>query len=158
MDDAVVGIIVGSAVALIGQMLSYVSHLFRKNREENRKAKEVLTLLRHELESHRSLYQHHLQWARESKEQAGEEHAGYSYQRAGTSVYDQVFLVYWHLLSDDVLQSTIEYYAQVDTFNVLAGSFSTPTPVPIREAEASMERALSSAEELLRLLDKHETC
>jgi hypothetical protein len=63
-----------------------------------------------------------------------------------------VFLAYWHLLPDDLLRPIIAYYAHVDTFNVLAGDFGTPTPVPIREAQAAMERALSCAEELLRLM------
>ena len=154
MDEAIAGIVVGSAVALIGQILSHGAYLLRKRREEARRAKEVLTLLRHEIESHRNLYQHHLLWAQESIDRGGENHTGYSYQRAKTSAYDTVFLSYWHLLPDAILRPIIEYYAQVETFNVLAGSFSTPTPVPVREAKMAMERALGGAEELLKRLER----
>ena len=156
MNEAVVGVVVGVAVALIGQMFSYISYLFKEKREENKRAREVITLLYHEVESHSRTYQHHLLWVQESVEKGGEEHKDYSYQRVKTSAYDNVFLAYWHLLPDELLRPIIGYYDnQVETFNVLAGSFKKPTPVPIREAGASMERALSGAKELLRLLEKH---
>ena len=155
MNEAMVGVVVGAAVALIGQVLSYVAYLLKERREKKKRAGEVLALLRHEVESHRTTYQHHLQWVQESVRKGGEERTGYSYQKVKTNAYDSVFLTYWHLVPKELLTPIITYYTQVETFNVLAGSFSTPTPVPIREAKMAIERALSGAEELLGLLDQH---
>lgn len=155
MTEALIGIIVGTTVALIAQVLAYVFAWYKERREARRRGQDVTSLLRHEIQGHRSLYRHHLAWAEASIEKGGPEHTGYSYERATTRVYDQVFMTHWHTLPDDLIGPVSAYYAQVETFNTLSGSFGTPTPVPIREAKAAIERALAGAEGVLALLERH---
>jgi hypothetical protein len=155
MNEATTGIIVGVVVALAGQMIAYISDQIKNRRKEKRRARAVITLLRHEVEYHRATYEHHLLWVQESIEKGGEEHTEYSYEGAKTDAYDKVFLTDWHLLPDEVLKPVMEYYGTVHTFNLLGGDFTTPTPVPIIEAKKAMERAKKGADGLVKLLDKH---
>ncbi len=155
MDDVAVGIIVGVVVALAGQVIATVADRIKERREEQRRAKAVVRLLRHEVEGHRALYEHHLAWAQESIAKGGEGYTGYSYQGAKTDAYDRVFLADWHALPDEILRPVMDYYGTVHAFNLLSGYFGTPTSVPIGEAKRITESAKRSAEGLLPLLEKH---
>ena len=153
MNEAAVGIVVGIAVAVAAQVLSSLAELILERRKEKRQAKGVRDLLRHEVSQHLGHYRRLLAWAEASIERGGKDHTEYSYERVRTHAYNQVFLVHWYLLLDPVIRSVIEYYALVQTVNVLGGSFDTPTPVPIAQAKAAIERAQREAEKLVRLLE-----
>lgn len=155
MSETIVGIVAGVVVALAGHVISYLSDRLKKRQEERRRAKAVLALLRHEVENHQHGYEHYIPWAQESIEKGGPEYTGYSYARAKTDVYDKVFLVYWHLLPDEVVKSAISYYSEVHVFNTVSGEIGTPSDVPIKDAKKIMERAQEGADALMRLLEKY---
>lgn len=152
MSETLVGIIVGAAVALIGQILSYLSERLKKREEERRLAKYVIALLRYEIESHQNLYKHHLAWVQESIGKGGTEHTDYSYERANIDAYEKVFMAYWHILPDKILKPVMDYYGTVHVVNILAGDFGTPTPVPIIQAKEALEQAQHAAIGVLELL------
>jgi hypothetical protein len=154
MSEIVVGIVAGVVVALASQVISHLFDRRKKRQEEDRREKAVLALLRHEVEHHQHLYEHHIPWAEESIEKGGPEHTGYSYSRAKTDVYDKVFLVYWHLLPDEIVRSAISYYSAVHVFNTVSGEVGRPSDVPIAGAKEIMERAQKGADALMRLLEK----
>lgn len=156
MNEAIIGIVVGVAVALIGQIISYVSDRLKINREEHWQAKAVIALLRNEVECHKGIYEHHILWADESIKKGGPEHTGYSYEKVETDAYDKVFLTKWYLLPDEVTKPVMRYYSSVRTFNILSGDFGIPTPVPIIQAKDAMERTRAGADELIKLLEKHQ--
>ena len=155
MSETAVGIVAGVVVALASQVISYLFDRLKKRQEEERREEAVLTLLRHEVENHRHGYEHYIPWAQESIEKGGPEYTGYSYARAKTDVYDKVFLVYWHLLPDEVVKSAISYYSEVHVFNTVSGEIGTPSDVPIADAKEIMERAQKGADALMRLLEKY---
>lgn len=155
MAEITVGVIVGVIVALAGQLIVYLSNRIRDRIEERRRARDVIRLLRHEVEHHLAQYEHHLHWIQESIEKGGEAHTGYSYEGVKTDAYDKIFLAYWYLLPDEVLKPVMAYYGVVHTVNILSGSFVKPTPVPIIEAREAMERARRSAHELVELLGNY---
>jgi len=155
MSEIVVGIVAGVVVALSSQVISHLFDRCKKRQEEDRRQKAVLALLRHEVEQHQHLYEHHIPWAEESIEKGGPEHTGYSYSRAKTDVYAKVFLVYWHLLPDEIVKSAISYYSEVHVFNTVSGEVGRPSDVPIKDAKKIMERAQKGADALMRLLEKY---
>ena len=150
-----IAVVAGVVVALASQVISYLFDRFKKWREECRREKAVLALLRHEVENHQHGYEHYIPWAQESIEKGGPEYTGYSYARAKTDVYDKVFLVYWHLLPDEVVKSAISYYSEVHVFNRASGEIGEGSDVPIEGAKEIMERAQKGADALMRLLEKY---
>ena len=154
MNETLIGIAVGVAVALMSQLIAYVFDLIKRNREEKRLARAVIRLLLQELATHLALYKHHLKGAEQSIQESGEEHTGYSYQPLLTDVHDKVFLPNWHVLKSDVVQTVTEYYATLRPVNLLSGSFGQPTPVPIKQAKEALERAQASAKNLHPLLQR----
>ena len=113
VNEAVVGIVVGIVVAVTAQVLSSLAELILERRKEERQARGVCDLLRHEISQHLERYRGLLLWAEASIERGGKDHTDYSYERVRTHAYNQVFLVHWHLLPDDVVRSVVEYYAFV---------------------------------------------
>jgi len=155
MSETIVGIVAGVVVALASQVISYLFDRRKERREEGQREEAVLALLRHEVENHQHGYEHYIPWAQESIEKGGPEYTGYSYARAKTDVYDKVFLVYWHLLPDEVVKSAISYYSEVHVFNTVSGEVGRPSDVPIKDAKKIMERAQKGADALMRLLEKY---
>jgi hypothetical protein len=157
MTDALIGIIVGVTVALAGQVISYIFDRKKGSEEKHRQTDAVLRLLHRELEHHRDRYQGLLAWVQESIGKVGPAHTGYSYERIRTDAYEKVFLVYWHLLPDEVVESVMGYYKAVDTVNTLSasGDLYRGSPIPIAETKTYIERAQSCAHELTGLLERY---
>jgi len=155
MSETLVGIVAGVVVALASQVISYLFDRRKERRKEGQREEAVLTLLRHEVENHQHGYEQYIPWAQESIEKGGPEYTGYSYARAKTDVYDKVFLVYWHLLPDEVVKSAISYYSEVHVFNTVSGEVGRPSDVPIKDAKKIMERAQKGADALMWLLEKY---
>jgi len=63
MNEATVGIVVGVAVALVSQLISFLFDNLKKKLKECQQKKTVLTLLYHELAYHQGRYEHLIQWA-----------------------------------------------------------------------------------------------
>ena len=122
MTEALVGIIVGVAVALAAQLISYLFDRGKVEQERRRRKEAVLTLLWHEVEHHRRGYERLMSWAQESVNKGGPAHTGYGYERVRTDVYEKVFLDSWYLLPDEVVEPVMEYYRAIDTINALSGS------------------------------------
>jgi uncharacterized coiled-coil protein SlyX len=154
MSETLIGIAVGTAVALIGQLIAALSaHLTQKQKDKKR-AKAVVKLLLQELSAHETLYEHHLALAEESINQKGVAHSHYSYQPVATDAYDKVFLAYWDVIPNALLQPIIAYYHTVTPVNMLSGSFGTPTPVPVIAAKDALLQAQAAAAQLKLLLQK----
>ena len=155
MTEALIGIIVGVTVALAAQLISFVSDRHKEKQEKRQQRQAVLRLLYLEVDNHRGNYQHLLSWAQESIDKGGPEHTGYSYEKIRNDAYERVFLVYWSLLPDEVIDPVMGYYGVVNTVNQLSGDFAVPTPVPIKEAQEFIEIAQNRADDLIELLAKY---
>lgn len=154
MSEMLIGVVVGTAVALIGQFIAAVSaHLTQKQKDQKR-AKAVVKLLLQELSAHETLYNHHLALAEESINQKGVAHTHYSYQPVATDAYDKVFLAYWDVIPNELLSPIIAYYHTVIPVNMLSGSFGTPTPVPVIAAKEALQQAQLMVVQLKTLLQK----
>jgi len=154
MTETLIGIAVGVAVALMGQLIAYLFDLLKRNREEKRLARSVLRLMLQELTAHLTLYQHHLELAKQSIQEKGEAHTLYSYQPFSTAAYDKVFLSHWHVLDNDLIHPITEYYATLEPVNILSGSMSQPTPAPIKQAKDALEQAQAKAKNLEPILKR----
>jgi hypothetical protein len=155
VNEAAIGIVVGVAVALASQFISYVFDIFKEKRKERRQASVVLSLLYHELSFHKSRYEHLLKHADEKIAREGEEATDYSYTPIQTTAYENVYLAYWHLLPDEVVRPLLGYYEAVSHVNALSGDFATPTPVPIRETKKIVEGVYHRVNDLLHMLEKY---
>ena len=56
MKEVLIGIIVGAAVALLGQFIAYLFDIFKRNGDEHRKAKAAIKLMLQELSSDQSFF------------------------------------------------------------------------------------------------------
>ena len=154
-SETIVGVVAGVVVALASQVISYLFDRLKKWQEERRREKAVLTLLRHEVENHQHGYEMHIPLAQQCIDEKGPEHTGYRYAKAKTDVYDKVFLVYWHLLPDEVVKSAISYYSAVHVYNSASGEMGAPSDVPVKDTKKIIERAQNGAGALMRLLEKY---
>ena len=155
MTEAIVGIIVGVTVALAAQVISYVSERCRNEQEKRRQREAVLKLLHHEVEHHRGFYEFLDSSFQRKIEEHGLEHTGYSYAIIQADAYEKVFLVYWHLLPDEVIEPVIGYYGAVHQVNSVSGDLINRSPVPIERTQRIMKGAWKRADELKELLEKH---
>ena len=155
MNAATVGIVVGVAVALVSQLISFLFDNLKKKLKECQQKKTVLTLLYHELAYHQGRYERLIQWAEEKIAQEGPEHEGYSYTPIQTIAYEKVYLAYWHLLPHGIVEPLIGYYEAVSHVNALSGSFSAPTTVPIERTKKIIEGVQHRANDLRQMLEKY---
>jgi hypothetical protein len=155
MNEAAIGIVVGVAVALASQFVSYVFENFKDKQKERHQARIVLSMLYHELSYHKGRYEHLLKWAEEKIAQEGPRAEGYSYTPIQTIAYERVYLAHWHLLPDEIVGALIGYYEAVSHVNALSGDFATPTTVPIERTKKIVEGVRHRVNELLQMLEKH---
>jgi hypothetical protein len=155
MNDAAIGIVVGVAVALASQFLSYLFERCKDKRKESRQARIVLTLLYNELLYHRGRYERLIKFADEKIAQEGSEAKDYSYTPIQTIAYESVYLANWHLLPDEIVQPLIGYYEAVSHVNALSGDFATPTPVPIERTQRIVKGVHRRVNDLIQMLEKH---
>ena len=154
MSETLIGIAVGTIVAIIGQFVAFFFGLAKRKESENRKAKAIIRMMLQELVTHQTLYEHHLLWVDESITKGGEQHTGYSYQPAITEAYEKVFLPNWYVLPDEVVKAISEYYATIEPLNILSGSFGSPTPVPITQVKIFLKNAQAKADEIKPILER----
>ena len=89
MTEALIGIVVGVAVALAAQVIAYVFDRRKEKQEKRRQREAVLALLHHEVAHHRDRYQQLLAWAQESMDKGGPAHTGYGYEGVRTDAYEK---------------------------------------------------------------------
>ena len=155
MTEIVIGVAVGAAVAIIGQLIAFLFDLIKQKENERRKSEAVVKLLLQELTAHQTLYEHLLPWVDESIAKGGEQYTGYSYQPARTEAYEKVFLPNWHVLPDEVVTAVSEYYTTIEPLNILSGSSGTPAPVPITQVKGCVRNAQLKAGETRPILERH---
>jgi len=155
MTEALIGIVVGVAVALAAQVISFVSDRHKQKQAKRGQREAVLKLLHHEVEHHRGFYKFLDTSFQRKIEEYGLEHTGYSYAIVQADAYEKVFLVYWHLLPDEVIEPVIGYYGAVHQVNSVSGDLIDRSPVPIERTQRIMKGAWKRADELKELLEKY---